>query len=1022
MDLEVSDKLKICGGGGDDDRNLNLKWVTSCEKNTLHSNVMVPESCKKIESDDNDDDNVPLSAKFSVISSLGGNYDGSVKKSPTTTLLVKRLFENGSSSCGSVKKSKVSPSAYDDGDDDEDEDVPISWRGKMPTVSVGKVFSVTKRFVEKKLALMEESIEECQRKGQVEEQKLESIKIEIEEYSKELVKKNKQVGCVRRIHEAHKKIQGKVEECVKDFVAKEAQLCMMENLIGERKQELNTELIELHEIIGNVDKDRERKQEELKVLSQNIVECSMELMTREKELDAMKKLIGEQAEILESERKKLLKVMSIRSDQRAQTESFELMRKRSEGQILELQSKEKRCEEQMMELESKKKHFERQVKELGLKEEKLEGQVKKFEAKEEELEGRMKELESEKKHFENRVKELESKEKLVEGRAKELQSNEKQLESRVKEFVSKEEKFEGQLKELEFRKKHFESQVKELESKDNTLVGQVKEFEGQVKELVSKQKHFESQMNELESKEKRLEGRLKEHESKEKEFEGQVKELESKKKELESKEKEFECQLTELVKELVSKQKHFVSRIKELESKEKQHDGRVKEHESKEREFEGQMKELESKKKHFKSQVEELKSKERQFKGQVKELESKEMQLDGQMKEFQSKEKQHEGRMKELESKEEKLQGQVKELESRKKHFESQVEVFKSKEKQFEGRGKEFELKASMLKVQVKELILKEKLLEGQVQDLESKLNKFDGQSKESESTEKRHEALIKYFDEEKESLTSCMDDQLCPTIDGMSLQLVPSEQPDGPEFLCNDVLVNLLESSDPSRTILDIILNPVIPLCKTGDDVVIIDESHIFLLEQLMKISPNIKPGVKEEALKLASDMKANMKENTENSLGVLGFLLVLSIYGLLASFDEGKVLELFAFVAHHKIAVELFGSLGFANKVSDFVENLIRKKQFVGAVRFSYAYNLADKKQLVDLLREHVQNAKLICENSCKKTSSIEIKDKARDEEIASLETVLLCISDNNLKSEELFIQEIQYRILELKAHKGK
>jgi hypothetical protein len=60
----------------------------------------------------------------------------------------------------------------------------------------------------------------------------------------------------------------------------------------------------------------------------------------------------------------------------------------------------------------------------------------------------------------------------------------------------------------------------------------------------------------------------------------------------------------------------------------------------------------------------------------------------------------------------------------------------------------------------------------------------------------------------------------------------------------------------------------------------------------------------------------------------------------------------------------------------LADFVENLIRKKQFVGAVRFSYAYNLASKNHSVDILREHVQNAKLISESSCEKTNSIEIK----------------------------------------------
>ncbi|PNX79445.1 frigida-LIKE protein, partial [Trifolium pratense] len=112
----------------------------------------------------------------------------------------------------------------------------------------------------------------------------------------------------------------------------------------------------------------------------------------------------------------------------------------------------------------------------------------------------------------------------------------------------------------------------------------------------------------------------------------------------------------------------------------------------------------------------------------------------------------------------------------------------------------------------------------------------------------------------------SYMDNELSPTIDdGTSLQLLPTEE--------TDILANLRESSDPV-----------------------------------------------EDALKLTLDLKANMKENTENSLMVLGFLMLLSIYGLVTYFNEDEVcLELFAFVAQHKIAVKLFEALGFANKLSE-------------------------------------------------------------------------------------------------------
>lgn len=101
-----------------------------------------------------------------------------------------------------------------------------------------------------------------------------------------------------------------------------------------------------------------------------------------------------------------------------------------------------------------------------------------------------------------------------------------------------------------------------------------------------------------------------------------------------------------------------------------------------------------------------------------------------------------------------------------------------------------------------------------------------------------------------------------------------------------------------------------------------IIDESRIYLLEQLMMIVPNIKPCVRDEALKLAHELKFNIKENTENSLEVLGFLMILSIYGLLTYFDEDEVFKLFASVAsvaEYKIAVKLFRTLGFVHKVSE-------------------------------------------------------------------------------------------------------
>jgi hypothetical protein len=167
-------------------------------------------------------------------------------------------------------------------------------------------------------------------------------------------------------------------------------------------------------------------------------------------------------------------------------------------------------------------------------------------------------------------------------------------------------------------------------------------------------------------------------------------------------------------------------------------------------------------------------------------------------------------------------------------------------------------------------------------------------------------------------AVTSYTGNQLSPTIDERSLMLLPCELTDELELSDDDILGNLQGLSDPSKVILDIIQNPIIKKCKIGNDAVIIDDSHILLLKELRKISPSIRPHVREEAMRLALDLKANISQNTENSAAVLGFLLLLSIYGLVPSFDQDELLKIFGLVSQHNIAVELFGAMGFADKIS--------------------------------------------------------------------------------------------------------
>jgi len=145
------------------------------------------------------------------------------------------------------------------------------------------------------------------------------------------------------------------------------------------------------------------------------------------------------------------------------------------------------------------------------------------------------------------------------------------------------------------------------------------------------------------------------------------------------------------------------------------------------------------------------------------------------------------------------------------------------------------------------------------------------------------------------------------------------SEQNDELESVANDTLVRLKAVPDPAKVVLEIIHNPIIQKKHMmGDNVVIIDDGDILLLKELRKISPDIRPSVREEPMKLALDAKAYVSQNTENSATILGFLLFLSIYGLAPSLNKDEVFRLFGFAAHNKITVELFVTLGFADKTS--------------------------------------------------------------------------------------------------------
>ncbi|QHO22684.1 hypothetical protein HN51_046513 [Arachis hypogaea] len=389
---------------------------------------------------------------------------------------------------------------------------------------------------------------------------------------------------------------------------------------------------------------------------------------------------------------------------------------------------------------------------------------------------------------------------------------------------------------------------------------------------------------------------------------------------------------------------------------------------------------------------EKLENKKKQFDYIQGQLSSYSSNVEVKKKEYEGVQRGIEGQIKELK---ERFAARMKDIELKERQIEERMKKLDSKEKQFEGQLEEVESIRKKYESKLNEILFKEKQVEAQLKELEVKMM--------------QHEASVKSFREQKQEVANYTDNQ--SSTDEGSFRLFASEPND------TDILDVLRSSSDPAKVILDIMKDPMDSHDKKGDQAMAIDNNHIFLLEQLMKISPDIESHVREEAMELALNMKANMRLSTDNSLAVLSFLMILSIYKLVSSFDEDEVLKLFEIVAHHKPSIELFRMIGFADKISDFVENLIKNEQYIEAVGFICAYDLAEKNLAADLFRAHVNKAKLTCESSCKEPKSSKIR--AAKQEITSLKTVLQCISENNQECEDL-VKEIQDRILEVEKLK--
>ena len=121
---------------------------------------------------------------------------------------------------------------------------------------------------------------------------------------------------------------------------------------------------------------------------------------------------------------------------------------------------------------------------------------------------------------------------------------------------------------------------------------------------------------------------------------------------------------------------------------------------------------------------------------------------------------------------------------------------------------------------------------------------------------------------------------------------------------------------SDPEKIVLDAMKVVFRSILKgDGGSELDVSRNFIFLLKQLPRVSLQIKPLVKDEAMKYALIWKSKLKKKRGDHLLVVAFLLFLVVYGLSSSFYADEVLGLLDTDVWRKQVPDLCQVLGLSD-----------------------------------------------------------------------------------------------------------
>ncbi|BFG37066.1 hypothetical protein CerSpe_233400 [Prunus speciosa] len=733
------------------------------------------------------------------------------------------------------------------------------------------------------------------------EDHFESTRDSVEARFRELEAREEDIG-VRET-----KLEAKEWKFRSEMEAKAIELRGLDRLLDQKLKEVIDCKNHLHSLLSLIQEHSDEvivQEKRLMAVEKFVLEKEMEfdsidqrLKERTKKLNWVAKMAEEKSKLAESKEEEVKRFQEALNKY---VEDIEL-KKRQLNEILgsiEKHKKEFDLKEEL--IQATKGSIEECDKELSLKEEKLkliQNSLVECSNTLESREKKIREIDLEEREFGMIKNSMEEWSCKLDFRARELELMDKRVSERLNEVKLKEKNLDELQKSLR--------DCERLQMKENQLEDQLKELALRQKEVDSINKSTEEHTQNLKSKQRQLEDQAKELELKQKELESIRKSTEELLQNLKSKERQLEDQ----AKGLELKQKEFDSIKKSTE----EHTRNLK---AKERQLEDQGKEVELKQKEFdtirkssEAVIQNLKLKERRLEDQAKGRELKQ-------KEFDSIIKSSEELIQNLKSKERRLEDQAKGLELKQKEFDS---IKKSNEE----HTRNLKAKERRLEDQAKEVELKQK----EFDSIRKSTEEHTRNLKEKEKTNALHSQVkieqVEYIPSNHAFVPSSASNQSIINRDGRGLQQFMNEHLKRIDLVGSEISTVLEASLDPAKLVLDSMQgfypsNSTVDNRECNFDLRVIRRSCILLLEALKKISPQINPLVREEAIKLAGDWKAKMTGATENWLEILGFLRLVTTYEITSAYDGNELQSLIATISEYEQATELSQALGSTEKAS--------------------------------------------------------------------------------------------------------